>query len=173
MLVYLVAAVEALLYLSAIPLCGAFTLSTRNGLRFGVGLGAFERRFALRRAYRNSLKSGLDPKRKKRSGPGRALRILASLRGAALSLRGSLGLGDAAATALACGALRALASALGARSGTVEIFVAPLFDTAEPRVELQGMLRVRSGQIMTAAAKTGVEQLIRRIAKWTNIPSKV
>lgn len=162
MLVYIVAAGEALFYLASVPLCAAFYLSLGDGLRFGSGLGAFERRFALRRARRNG---GAG---KGRGGGRLAWRVLGRLRGMGVSLRGSLGLGDAAATALACGALRALGAAMAARAARVEIDVAPLFDAAEPRLELQGMIRARSGQIIAAAARSGIDELNRRIAKWTD-----
>lgn len=172
MLVLLVAVAEALGYLSAVPLCGVFFFSTRDGLRFGVGLGAFEARHALRRARRDSLRPRRKTKKRDRASAARALRLLWRLRGAGFSLRGSLGLGDAAATALACGALRGLAASLCAGSGHVEIDVAPLFDAAKPRAELQGMIRARSGQIITAIVRTNMDRLNRRIAKWTDIPSR-
>ena len=172
MLVWLVAIVQALGYLLAVPVCAAFCLSTAGGLRFGLGLGAFERRFALRRAWRASLKPKKRRNRREGHGATRAFRALGRLRGVGFSLRGSLGLGDAAATAMACGLLQALAAALGSRAARVEVDVVPLFNAAEPRAELQGMIRVRAGQIITATAVSYIEDLNRRIAKWTDIPSK-
>ena len=157
MVIILIAIVEALGYLSAVPVCGAFFLNTEGGLRLGVGVSAFERRFALRRAQR---RAGLPlPAGKKAAGP-LLRRALPHLRIDALSLRGSLCLGDAAHTALACGALRALPSLLAARAGKVEIAVAPDFDGDAPRVRLQGMIRVRFGQIIAAAAKGGIDALL-------------
>ena len=44
MAVYIVAIVEALAYLGAVPVCGAFCLSVGDALRFGAGIGAFQRR---------------------------------------------------------------------------------------------------------------------------------
>ena len=172
MLVYIVAIAQSLGYLLSVPVCGAFWLSAGDGLRFGTGLGAFQRRFALRRARRAGLRAKRRPKRRKKGGPAWTLRTLARLRGAGLTLRGSLGLGDAAATAVTCGLVEALAAAVGSRAGRVEVDVAPLFDAPEPRAELQGMIRVRSGQIIGAAARGGIAELNRRIAKWTDIRSK-
>ena len=79
------------------------------------------------------------------------LRLVMRLRFERVSVKGRLGLSDAAATALACGGLTALGSALRARSGSVEVDVAPAFDG--PRLELRGMVRARIGQIIVAAAK--------------------
>lgn len=158
MLVYLVALFEALAYLSAVPVCAALWVSTEGGLRAGVGLGLFERRFAYRRAQSNS--EALDkgkPKRGKNGGIARGLTLLRCLRVDAVSLRGHLGLGDAAATALACGALQALAASLGARASRVELAVAPDFSGDGLSAELRGMIRARAGQIILAAAKMNQE----------------
>lgn len=172
MLVYIVAGLQALAYLCAIPVCAAFWLTTEGGLRFGVGLAAFEGRAALRRAER-----GRAPRPKKRrggekGGAARALRVLRRLRGVAFSLRGHLDLGDAAATALACGTLNALALALGTRARRVHVDIVPAFDGGAIRVELRGMIRLRSGQIIIAAAKSGMDHINGRIAQWTDIRSK-
>ena len=172
MLIYIVAAVEALAYLSAVPVCAAFSLSTEGGLRFGVGLGAFERRFALRRARRASVSADKKPRRRGRGDPKRLWQMVSRLRGADIRLSGRLGLGDAAATAVACGALGALGTALGARAGRVRIDVAPRFDSCELSAELRGMIRARSGQIISAMASGQIDAISRRISKWKSIRSK-
>ena len=169
MLVYLIALFQALMYLAAVPVCAAFCLSAGDGVRLGVGVSVFERRFALRRARRFD---AFPPKKPKRRGGKRAWGVLRNLRGLGVGLRGRLCLGDAAATALACGALRALAAALGTRARRVEIDIDPEFSSAEFRVELQGMIRVRAGQIITAAARSGFDKINRRVAQWTSTPSK-
>jgi predicted Zn-dependent peptidase len=89
--------------------------------------------------------------RKRDAWKGPLLRLFMRLRFERISVQGRLGLSDAAATALACGGLTALGSALRARSGSVEVDVAPAFDG--PRLELRGMARARIGQIIVAAAK--------------------
>ena len=160
--IILAAILETLLYLSAVPLCAAFTLSTEHGLRFGVGLSLFDRRAALRRARK------CRPVKTRRRGAGSAWRIALRLRGAHIRLQGRLGLGDAAATALACGALRALAASLGSAAGRVTVDVAPLFDAPGPCLALTGMIRLRTGQIMTAMAKRQIDRIHRRIARWTD-----
>ena len=164
MLIPLVAIAQLMLYLASIPLCGAFSLSTRNGLRLGVGVSAFERGVALRRARQGRPL----PKPRDRMDPKRSWQVVKRLRGADIRLHGSLGLGDAAATAWACGALRALAAALGAHAGRVEVDVAPRFDGADLHVELTGMIRLRTGQIMSAIARDGIDHIHRRIAQWTD-----
>ena len=89
-----------------------------------------------------------------------------------MRLEGRLCLGDAASTALACGALEALAAALGAALGRVELNVAPDFQDSALRAELWGMIRVRSGQIIVAAAQSGIDKLNGRIAQWISTRSK-
>lgn len=160
-----VAVLQSLVYLWAVPVCVAFRLSTRGDLRFGVGVSAFRRRAALRRAKAKPLTL-----RRRRRGKGERLlwRAIRRLRGADIRLRGRISLGDAAATATACGALRALAAALGSHAGRVEADIAPLFGENDLCVDLTGMIRLRSGQIMNAIAMSGIDSISRRIAKWTD-----
>ena len=168
--VVIVAILQTLVYLSTVPICAAFSLSTRNGLRIGVGVSAFERRFALRRAEAD----GLPAKGRRRGRKvGRLLwRSAKRLRGARIRLQGRLDLGDAAATATACGALRAVVAALGSRVGRVEVNVVPLFAGDGLCVELTGMIRLRSGQIISVIAMNGIDSISRRLAKWTDIRLK-
>ena len=152
--ILLTAVIETLIYLAAIPVNGAFVLSAANGLRFGVGVSAFGLRGAVRRArqYRAAGKGG----------PGLSWDVVRRLRGARIRVRGALGLGDAATTALACGALRAL------EAGGAVVDVTPVFDGDGLCLELQGMIRLRSGQIIRAMAMSQLENIRRRIARWTD-----
>jgi hypothetical protein len=50
----------------------------------------------------------------------------------------------------------------------VEVDVAPVFDGDDLCLELQGMIRLRSGQIMRAMAMSQLVNIRRRIARWTN-----
>ena len=168
MLVTLVAALEALVYLNAVPLNLAVCLSGGDSLRFGAGLSLFERRTALRRAQRRSVK---PRKRRRRGKPGMArrrlragLRFARQLRLEDARLTGRVCLGDAAATALVCGSIGALGSALKGPSPVVRLDVRPDF-SGDPGVELQGMLRARAGQIMLAAMKSAWHAMIDRIKK--------
>lgn len=160
-MIYLVAALEALFYLCSIPVCAAFLVNTDSELPLRAGVGLFAGASALKR-----------PKMKKRADGGRALRLLRRLKGLSFTLRGSLDLGDAAATALACGALKALLPALGIVADRVEVRISPRFDGKGPAVALAGMLRARAGQIILAAARSGIDDLNGRIAQWTDIRSK-
>ena len=140
--IYLVAAMQSLLYLASVPVCVTFCVSDEGGLKAGTGAGAFNARRALKRARQAMIKSG--PRVKKRVPVKALLRLVMRLRFERVSVKGRLGLSDAAATALACGGLAALGSALRARSGSVEVDVAPAFDG--PRLELRGMARAQIGR---------------------------
>lgn len=152
--VIIVAVLETLVYLLAVPLYGAFSLCAEGEVRWGVGVSAFGLRGALRRARRYRAGG--------KGGPGLSWDAVRRLRGARARVRGRLGLGDAAATALACGALRALGA------GRVEVDVTPVFDGDGLCLELQGMIRLRSGQIMRAMAMSQLDNIRRRIARWTD-----
>ena len=149
MILFLLPLLQSLLYLASVPVCVTFCVSGEGGLKAGAGAGAFNARRALRRARQAMMKSG--PRVKNRVPVKALLRLVMRLRFERVSVKGRLGLSDAAATALACGGLTALGSALRARSEAVEVDVAPAFDG--PRLELRGMVRARVGQIIVAAAK--------------------
>jgi len=151
MLVNAVALLEALFYLCAVPVNLALRL---RGLRLGAGLSAFEWRAARKRA---ALDIAKPPKRNRGPAPRRALRVLSRLRIDRARLTGRVALGDAAATALACGALTGLARALSGRAGRVEVDVRPDFG-GDVAVELDGMIRARTGQIILAAIRVLTEE---------------
>ena len=161
MIVYLVAVAQSMLYLAAVPVCAAFCVSSRQGLRAGTGAGAFAGRGALARARRAMAK-----KARRRGKPGlryrRILSLLKRLKILKITLRGAVSLGDAAATALACGAMEALAASLRGRAEALEIRVTPDF-SGDMRLELQGMIRARAGQIILAAARSGIDEIRGRI----------
>ena len=150
MIFFLLPLLQSLLYLASIPVCVAFCASDEGGLKAGTGAGAFSARRAMLRARRDM--AGLPAHSKRPRIPAKPLlRLLMRTRFERVRLKGRLGLSDAAATALACGGIMALGSALRARTGDVEVDVAPAFDG--PRLELRGMARARIGQIIVAAAK--------------------
>ena len=154
-----------------------------------MGFSAFERRFALNAALRRLARG---PKPGKRPPVGRLAKALRRLK-PEITLRGRLNLGDAAATALACGALRSLEAAqrgaapalwgvLSAQRGAasaqrgaapaqrgaapaLRLRVVPEFQ-GEPGVELQGMIRARAGKIIYAALRGGIDEANGRIAQW-------
>lgn len=167
MFVYLIALIDAFAYLAAVPVCTAFYLNTEGGLRFGVGVSAFSPDAARDRATHD-----LKLVQLRAPSPGvkplRLWRTVRNLRVEAFSLQGRLSLGDAAATATACGALTALACALGTVAGESQIDIAPDFDSAELGAALQGMIRARAGQIILAAARGELNTARERIARWTD-----
>lgn len=162
MLVYLVAVLESLAYLAAVPVCAVFCVSGEGGLKAGAGVGAFRARGALRRA-RRAMANGPRQRKRRRGEVKRALALLRRLKLTRVSLRGQLGLGDAAATALVSGALTALAAALRGRTKRLDLRLSPDF-SGETRIELRGMICARAGQIMLAAAQSGLNEITGRIA---------
>ncbi len=171
MLVPFIALVDALAYLGAVPVCLAFCAEGGAVPRFGVGLSAFDEAAALRRALRELARPSPRRRRNQKTSP-LVWRILKDLRPDRFALWGRVGLGDAAATALACGALRALAAAPGLRARESEIDLAPEFAADAPRVAVRGMLRARAGQIILAAARGEITRKKERFIQWTDARSK-
>ena len=159
MIVYIVAAAQALAYLLSIPVNVALRL---DGLRTGSGVSAFDPGAAVRRAI--AALSGDQGK-----GPAfrRVWPVLRRVRFDRIELTGLVSLGDAAATALMCGALNGLGRSLRGRAQRLCIRVQPDFSD-ELRLELRGMVSARSGQIMLAA----IRAMKGRFHPWTSIRSK-
>ena len=156
MLVPTVAALEALFYLSQMPLFLAFRLTWRDGLRFGAGAALVNARAAMARAEGAARAGrqarGLRPDRRFLRG------FVRRLRAEEIRVTGKLCLGDAAATALGCGAAGALQGGLGARADRVSVTIEPDFGD-RPGLALWGMVTVRAGHIIAAAAGSGLERL--------------
>ncbi|MDO4867814.1 MAG: hypothetical protein Q4C10_14885 [Clostridia bacterium] len=150
MIVYLVAALQALYYAARVPLILALCLRTGGEPSFGFALGAFRRRGALRRAQR----SPCSPKKKRRGGGSYGLRLIRRLRPGRLSLEGTLCLGDAAATALACGAICAAAELFPA-DRPARVRVAPDFDGSAPRCALSLTATLPLGRLLLTLLRAG------------------
>ena len=161
----LFAALEALVYLWNVPLCLAFAVEWRDGPRTGAALVPFDARRARRRAAR----AMGSPQRRKRHGRANLRSALRILRRSAarIQVEGRLGLGDAAATALVCGGLKALGSALPGLSVALE----PDFGGGM-RLAAQGMITARAGNTILAVARSGAEEIVRRMQSWRSAPSK-
>lgn len=146
LIVNIVAALQALFYLCAIPVHLAVRV---DGLRVGAGLSAFERRYARRRADRELA----APPGQGGSSPDvrRVLRLLKRLRIERLELTGRVALGDAAATAILCGLIGGLSRALRGRVRRMRVDVRPDFASEQAALEMSGMIQARSGQIILAA----------------------
>lgn len=151
MLVNIIAAAEALFYLCAIPVNLALRL---KGLKLGAGLSAFEWRTARQRAEQDIAS---PEEQGKRPDLRRILRVLGRMPIDRVRLTGRVALGDAAATALVCGGLNGLARAFSGRVRRMEADVRPDFG-GEVDVELFGMIRARSGQIILAAIRVFLKE---------------
>lgn len=175
-MVYWVAAAQILFYLSAIPLQLVFCLKAGNDIRFGAGMGLFEMRFARRRALSN-----MDQPKKKRRMPffsnlpksGKLLwRFFKEIDIREFTIRGQLSLGDAASTALLCGSLPAFEHALRPFLPGIRLRIQPCFNSSNMHIDLQGMISLKTGQIMLAVITSAFNYVNGRIAQWTDTPSK-
>lgn len=148
---YIVALAEALFYLWSVPVTLAVVMDSGTGLRLGAGVSAFVRHRARRRAL-----SDLSAAHGGSGGPDRGamLRVLRRVRFDRLELTGRASLGDAAATALLCGALNGLGCGLGHRAGVLRVAVRPDFSN-DFHLELRGMLTARAGKVIAAALTAG------------------
>lgn len=144
MLVYIVAVMESLFYLLAVPVHLCLAL---DGGRVGAGIAAFDPVAALKRSRRRLESSGED------SGEGPGFRqvwaVLRRLRFDSLELTGQVSLGDAAATAMACGGLNGLGRCLRNRARRMRVDVKPDFSD-HLQLTLRGMACARTGQIILA-----------------------
>lgn len=152
-IVNIIALAQALFYLMSVPV----NLAVRvNGLRAGTGLSIFEWRLARKRAEDDL--SATERPGGKGPDPRRALRVLRRLRADRLELTGRVALGDAALTALLCGGINALALSLRGRVRHMRADIRPDFDSEGVSLELYGMLRARSGQIILATLQVLTEE---------------
>lgn len=179
MLVPLAAAAVGLAYFAAVPVKIAFVLRPGAGARFGLGIAAFEGRFA-RRAAEGRL-ARPRARRKKPAFDKKILKLILELlrtvryllRHAELDVRGRLGLGDAALTALACGSAGALAAAARAATGAhLRAEIAPDFGEMRPSGEITGIITLRAGHIMLAALIGAIDYSHGRLSAWTDTRSK-
>ena len=171
MLLTAVAALDALFYLSQLPLCVAFRATWRGGLRFGAGVAPVDARAAMARAEKAMAARGKPGGR--RSDRRFALRLLRRIPVDAAAVRGRLSLGDAAATALACGSLQRLGQGLRRAVPALECRVEPDFETDSVSFEARGMFVVRAGHIIAAAAGLALDASVRRMKAWTSARSKI
>ena len=156
MLVPAVAALGALFCLWHLPLCLALEVTWRDGLRFGAGFAPVDARAAMARAAEAARTGGRA--RGSRSGRRFLRGLVRRLRVDEIRVEGTICLGDAAATALGCGAAAALLGGLGSRADRAWVDVRPDFGV-QPGLALRGMVTVRAGHIIVAAAGSGLERL--------------
>lgn len=168
----LVTAAVSLFYLGAIPVCFAFHWRSSTGL--GYGISVFEGRFARKQALRPRPMKPSKPKPKPRiSDVLPALKyLLKHLE--FFRLGGTLGTGDAAATALLCGSVQSVGYALeGVSNRHIHIALIPDFYADCIQADLSGMISLRAGHIMLAALLGVYEYASGRISQWISTPSKV
>jgi len=167
----LVTSAIALFYLSAIPVRIAFRLRTGTAPHFGVGVSLFEARFAragaLTQFRKTSSPKKLPPKELLRSARY-LLRHTDELR-----IDGVFGAGDAALTALVCGAVSSAGHAFTAASRRAVIFaLRPDFSCERLRVDASGIVSLRAGHIILAALLGAYDYATGRFQQWTSTPSK-
>ena len=175
MIVYWVALLETLVYLCAIPLHVAVFFHTENGIKVSAGFSLFEKRFAQKRAYRRLTKDNSKHPKDAHAFPYHArllIRILLRLRYGRIYVHGSFSTGDAAHTALIMGSINAIEYALRPFIPHMYLNISPNFNASISYARFDGMISLRSGQIILAAISGAMKNTGRRIAKWINIPSK-
>ena len=148
---YAAAAVMAGIYLYNLPLMIAL-IWRRDG--FGVGLGVFGGRGAVRRAVGRVGKGGGFDIGKAR----RALRVLAKMlarmRLEHFSARLRVGAGDAAQTALLCGGIAAAAHALRGAAESGKVDVRADFTGAALEGEVRAVARLELGRLVRSLAES-------------------
>lgn len=150
-------------YLLNVPLVAALAVGAGG---VGWSLGAFLPAGALRRAEERAAGLGKKPGKRARSDPPLRTALAPAgyiLRHAELllvSVSGVLSLGDAMHTALAAGALNALAALPGSR---VVCRVQPDFSGAPARVEVEAAAAISIGRALAAAALWARELLRARL----------
>lgn len=167
-------AAVTLFYFSAVPIHIAFRLRIGKDSFFGFGISVFEPRFALRQSCKKRKFFHKPPSsHRKPSRLGLLKSILKHVRIEQIRLDGSIGVCDAALTALLCGSASALACAFCGKNGrSARVSLQPDFAANTLHADLSGMIRVRAGHIMLATLLGAFQYGSRRIQKWTSIPSK-
>ena len=155
-MVYTAALATILFYAANVPLCVAFFAKLGEEARFGIGISTFEGRLALKSASENPMKL-----QGKKGMPHPSVRFLLKAlweilrKTKPLKLYARIGTGDAALTALLCGAV----------SGIAPFFersdIAPVFE--KPYLELSGIIEIRAGNIIRAMALAGLQSIRRSI----------
>ena len=144
-------------YLYQLPLVLAIVLNARG---LSLGVSAFEPRFAKKNAEKRMTKKKSPGKKRKKKIPMRkemelAYKMLKVGKLERLDVRITLGTGDAALTAQACGLFMIFCHTLSAVTGARgAVRVTPDFGGQSLSGEACGIVRLRAGHIMKAAAQT-------------------
>lgn len=171
-MVYWVAAAQILFYLNAIPIRLILLIESENGVQFGFGVALFEKRFAWRRALANM---GLPQKQRgtpsvEKLSKHKALlfHFFKALHFDELSFHGEVAFKDAAATALICGSFTIFEYILRPFFPKLSLQIAPQFNKSAPHIHLNGMISLRTGQIISAVTISALYYVNRRISQWIN-----
>lgn len=164
--VYFAAAALAAFYLCMVPLKFALVLRMDPSTEpvpasaaprpiLLLGASAFEPRFAKRHArplasHRQS-KAALPSPLLLKAALKACIYLLRHLRLEQLRAHGSIATGDAAQTALLCGAAEAVQAACTPLNGLVVLRLYPDFSSSSSRLEATGMIGLRAGHIIFAA----------------------
>ena len=186
MIVPLVAAGATMFYLAAVPVKLAFALRAGEQGGWGAGVSVFEGRFA-GRAARRRIQAAKKPRPQREiSYYMERLELLKSALKAgryalkhmeldALTVRGTIGLGDAALTAVACGALSGFCQAVAAATGAkLEGGLQPDFSAPQIALsgEITGIVTLRAGHIIFAALIGAIDYGNGRLSQWIDTRSK-
>ena len=147
MLIYLIAVIEMLFYLLAVPVRVMLRV---KGLRAETNVTLFD-----------------IPLSGKKKSSRKLLHVIRNMRFERIVLTGRVSLGDAAATALLCGGLEGLMRCLAGRTKHLRVEVQPVFSN-EQMFDIRGIIRARTGQIMWAALR----EMKGRFDPWTSIRSR-
>ena len=182
MAVGIAAAIVFLIYFFCIPVVLAVRIRTTPTPGFGAGIALFEGRFALRQAEKRiNAKKKRSSRIKIFSGMEKssALRTLKYLlrhtKIENLSLRGSIGMDDAAATALICGGAEAVKAAMLPFDWAkrISLDLSPDFSGGRSEIEFTGMFSMRAGHIICTALRCAVYLAKGRTAKWKSTRLKI
>ena len=161
----LVAAALLIAYANAVPINLAARLTLCGGeITLKAGISAF---------IPPAVRAAKPPKRASRVPAnvifGFLRRLLARIRIVFIRAEGTVCARDAMTTALICGGAEIISAALtasGARG--VDLHLTPDFSDGATRLTLQGMISIRTGQIITAAALCTADRIKGRFFKWTD-----
>lgn len=167
---FVLPAAWALVYLVNIPIKIAFYARLSGGIASGVGIAAFEARFARRRAHKSKVRPrgrGLLNFEEGWSFKSSAIYLIRRARLEAFEFEARLN--DAMATALAVGLARAVATAFMAHEDCrAHLRVKPDFESGERSLYVSGIASLYFGHIIIACYMAGKDYIRGRLAKWKN-----
>lgn len=181
MAVKITAALVFALYLLAVPVKLALCFRSYPKPDFAAGFALFEERFARRGAQERLLGEKKRVPWKKLRLDSQKIHALPALKYLLrhatiehISLTGSIGMENAAATALICGASTAAAAAVAPLSwgNKIELALSADFSGKPSRICFSGMISIRIGHIICAALIAAIQLVSERTSQWKSIRLK-